>query len=403
MRDWIREHNFSKVSRLKAFLRYFTVCLISCILKFFWIFPLKKERILVYSFDGLQYSDNPKYLAQLIRQTNPCKKIIWAFYDVNKFLYLREYGYEIIPRKSFRFLFEMVTAGTIINNSGISNIYPIRKRQVSLNTWHGGSPLKTVGFAESKSNAYQYYFFKLQNKKYTAFLSSSRFMTEDVFKKSFNFTGKILEFGMPRNALLLSEHDEIIDKVYNHYGIKRDKNSAIVLYAPTFRGDYSESYFISSDMQFDIDKCIDALNKKFGKKFTFLFRAHHAMKDVIQGNNVISASEYPDMQELLCAADVLITDYSSCMGDMCLMKKPVFLYTPDLDEYTKDRGFYWDIYSLPYPISLNKKQFYESIANFEQNRYENGVAKYLERLGSVESPHSAEKAVSWLEEQWNNF
>lgn len=63
-------------------------------------------------------------------------------------------------------------------------------------------------------------------------------------------------------------------------------------------------------------------------------------------NNIegcISATAYPDMQDLLCAADFLITDYSSCMHDFSLMKKPVFLYVPDYIEYMKERGFYYDI------------------------------------------------------------
>ena len=50
-------------------------------------------------------------------------------------------------------------------------------------------------------------------------------------------------------------------------------------------------------------------------------------------------SKYSDMQELIVAADILITDYSSCMFDMMLANKRCALYTPDLEEYLeRERG-----------------------------------------------------------------
>ena len=40
-----------------------------------------------------------------------------------------------------------------------------------------------------------------------------------------------------------------------------------------------------------------------------------------------------DVQELLAAADVMISDYSSCIFDYLLAKKPAFIYATDIDEY----------------------------------------------------------------------
>ena len=52
----------------------------------------------------------------------------------------------------------------------------------------------------------------------------------------------------------------------------------------------------------------------------------------------IDATDYPDMQELLAVSDCLISDYSSCIWDYSIMGKPIYLYTPDVDEYDKERG-----------------------------------------------------------------
>ena len=102
------------------------------------------------------------------------------------------------------------------------------------------------------------------------------------------------------------------------------------------------------------------------------------------------------MQELLCASDILITDYSSCMGDMALMKKPIFLYAPDVKEYIKDRGFYWDIFTLPFPIAQSQEQFIDNIIKFDEESYCAGIDNYLKKLVSYENTVSAEKVCQWL-------
>ena len=59
------------------------------------------------------------------------------------------------------------------------------------------------------------------------------------------------------------------------------------------------------------------------------------------------ATLYPDVQELLAASDILVTDYSSLMFDFLLQYKPGFLFTTDLKHYEKERGFYYPLSSVP--------------------------------------------------------
>lgn len=49
-----------------------------------------------------------------------------------------------------------------------------------------------------------------------------------------------------------------------------------------------------------------------------------------------------DVQELLIAADFLISDYSSIITDFALLNKPILIYCPDLEDYLSDRGFNQD-------------------------------------------------------------
>lgn len=397
----MNERKNNKVTYIKSYIKYIITLVVMNALKLLWIIPMSNDEMLYLSFDGKQYSDSPKYICEEIRKKNNNIRITWLLNDCSKFEYLRQMGYEVVNRNSFLGIMKMLRAKIIVTNNHIPTYIPIRKNQILLNTWHGGSPLKTVGFAEQNVDYYFKYFCRLQNIKYTAFLSSSKFVTNGVLEKSFDYHGTVLEYGMPRNAVLLSEHDKVVDKVYDYFNIEKSDKNAIILYAPTFRGNTNAASFLPPDQQFDIEQCVRALNKRFEKNFYFLFRAHHTMVDGMSSDNYINATDYPDMQELLCAADVLLTDYSSCMGDMALMKKPVFLYTPDLEEYIEDRGFYWDIYSLPFPISKTNSEFMNNIISFDEKGYIRGVEAYLERLGSYESSDSLKRTVKWLIDKIN--
>ncbi len=58
---------------------------------------------------------------------------------------------------------------------------------------------------------------------------------------------------------------------------------------------------------------------------------------------LIDCCNYPDVNDLLIAADIMISDYSSIIFDYSILEKPVICFGYDYDEYVKKRGFYFDI------------------------------------------------------------
>lgn len=363
--------------------------------KLTWIKPLQKDTILFMSFDGKQYSDSPRVLSEKLHETHPEKKLVWALNDSIE--ELPDYV-ELIDRNSKVFKSAICTAGTVITNNSISSFIPIRQRQIFLNTWHGGSPTKTVGYREVNPDPYFKYHFRIQDKKTTAILSSSKFFSREVVKESFGFKRtEILEIGLPKNDVLLNDYSDVTKKVRDYYHL--DDEIGIVLYAPTFRGSANDSSFLPTESMINPETCLKWFESRFQKKYVFLFRAHHVMKLKNMGN-CINATDYPDMQELLCALDFLITDYSSCMHDCSLMKKPVFLYIPDYDDYMKDRGFYYDIPTMPFPYAMTLEDFSKCILSFDYDRYIQGVEAYHNRMGNFESGHATVDVISWLENEW---
>ena len=60
--------------------------------------------------------------------------------------------------------------------------------------------------------------------------------------------------------------------------------------------------------------------------------------------------------ELLCAADLLISDYSSAMFDYALTGKPVIQFATDIEAYQKDRNFYFPLDALPFPLARSNEE-----------------------------------------------
>lgn len=382
---------------MKLFIRYVSTCILEQLLKVFWLFPVKKNKILFISFDGKQYSDSPRYVFEYLKKQNTHNHYVWAFNHPEEYKQRLNKNCEAISYKGWQFIKNITDAKVIVVNDSLPSYIPIRKNQIVLNTWHGGGVGKKVGFSVNNPDPYNQYFFRLQNKKYTAYLSSSKAITDYMIREGFHYNGTVLEYGLPRNSVLFGSQAKIVERIYSYFKIDQDKK--IILYAPTFRGDFRNSQFLSKDMQLDIEMIVRNLKARFGSDYIFLFRAHHTMKKGLSGDNYIDATDYPDMQHLLCAADILITDYSSCMYDMALMYKPVFLFAPDYMKYEQNPGFYMNIHEWPFPLATSNTDLQEKIYSFNPDSYKKEVKCFFSKVKPYDSMNSTKLTAEWIIKQ----
>src|SRR5207244_7038343 len=97
-----------------------------------------------------------------------------------------------------------------------------------------------------------------------------------------------------------------------------------------------------------------------------LRRAHKAVAatvDLERHPRVRNVSDRDDIGELLLAADVLVTDYSSVMFDFAVTGKPMLFFTYDLARYRDElRGFYFDFVSeAPGPLIETQADLVEAL------------------------------------------
>lgn len=345
---------------------------------------VQANKIVFISHRGKQYSCSPMYLCEYLLEHYPGEfKIVWAFNRPQSFKYLKEKGITVVAKESKAHLKHLMTAKVIVTNVDFYIYQPRVKGQIALDTWHGGGAYKTCGFANIqnlKTKKRQRHFKRLYS-KVNLYCSSSAAFTQQTIRDSRLFHGEVLEVGLPRNDILVKRDRPDIDaKVREYFGIEQE--TKIVIYAPTYRS-IDE---VENMQNLDVERLLDVLAERFGGTWCCLYRQHHlgALKN-FANDNILPATAYPDMQELLYTADVLVSDYSSCIWDFSLQYRPVFLYCPDLDKYTSSRDFYIPIENWHFVLTRSQEELEEKVQTFDEEEYRKGITAHHQELGNCES------------------
>ena len=353
--------------------------------------PLRNQ-VLFFSYYGEQYSGSPKYISRYLKK-HANTDVIWAFTEPEKHT---EYTGNKIKYGSPAYYYHLATSKVIVTNYRMTEEFHKRDGQSYIQTWHSSLRLKMIEKDTVDTLPPHYVEMAEKDSKQIDYLLAGSEKSKEIFERSFWYDGSILESGTPQCDILLEQTDEYIRKVKQFYHIPED--ARIVLYAPTFRKNHDTLVY-----DLDFASINNAMHTRFGGEWYTLVRLHPHLLNQIgtmhYSDHVLQATEYDDVQELLCAADVLITDYSAIMFDYSITKRPCFLYYPDLEEYTsKDRNLYFDIESLPFIGSYTQNELLQNIAELSAERYTESVDTFLKLIGSYDDGHAAERTAQMIEE-----
>ena len=364
------------------------ICLF-CFWHFCFLLPINNKKIFISSFSGKAFCDSPKYIAKSLIKKDRKIKIVCV---LEKRAHLDSLDKSIVVIHPFSpaYVFHCATAKIWILNSRNPLFYK-RKKQIYLQTWHGGGAQKKIEKDAIDSLKKDYIESAIKDSKAIDLFISDGDYVSRIFANSFWYNGPILKTGYPRYDILLNRAQivETRKKVLNLLGI--DEKNKVLLYAPTFRKDCSTS-FLSLNISLIAETC----EIKFGGSFVVLLRMHPHMKKSFSGMfnnrhlNVFDVTDYQDPQELLCATDVLVSDYSSILHDFSLLGRPAFRYAPDLDEYKNDRNFYIQFEDQPFPYGSSNKQLVDTILKFDKKEYEQNLVQYFKRIGQSFEPNSSD-------------
>lgn len=359
------------------------------------------RRVVCWAYNFKQYGCNPRYLTEYLLEHHPDFEIYWVFRrgidtsDVDPRV-------KVVRFRTWEYLKAMATAEFLVTNSR-TEPYRIywhkRPGQKYLMLWHGGVALKQIERDVEDKLGFSYaHKAKVDSRVADLMISGCRMHTA-LIRRSFWYDGEILERGIPRNDIFFhaEHHAEARRRVLEAYNIAPD--SHIVLYAPTFRRNMSiEPYRI------DWSRVLPALRRMYNtESVTVIVRMHPNLigkadtSSLVAYDDVVDGTLYHDMQELLIAANMLITDYSSSMFDFTMQRRPCLLYATDVKQY--DRGYYFDFRDLPFPLAESPEELISLIENFDMTDYKESLDTFFaERIGLVEDGHAAEALATWMVE-----
>lgn len=330
--------------------------------------PKDSKMILFSSFSGRQFSDSPKeiYLALKNDERFSDYKLVWALDNPESFSELQS-----IKSGSFKFYIYLFRAKFWVSNASIEKLIPLNSKQhVYIDSWHG-IPFKKLGLDEAHVEPIVKHWYK--NVRFDLLFSCSEYDNK-IFHRIFPNTKNIVNADLPRNLRLANykaaQQDEMIKKL----GINHKKS--IILYAPTFR-DYNLSKAT--------DEVIKTL-KSLAENYTVLVREHY-FSEIELPDSILNVSDYPDLNDLMIASDMLISDYSSLIFDYSLLHKPIYLYTYDWKEYSKYRGFYLSPLELNLPNSFDGEDLIKKVndsGNYDISIVNNIAKKYHTNNDSID-------------------
>lgn len=355
-------------------------------------FPLDRQKIVFSNFNGGGYGDNPKFIAQEFLRRDLGWKLYWtaaADYDLPK-------GIRPVRPNTIAFAWHMATAGTWVDDT--RKLYYFRKRpgQFYIQTWHGGLGLKKVekDCEEALSAEYVAYA-KIDSQNMDLLLACCRWESRS-YREAFWYDGPILEKGIPKNDIYFEDPSPYIQKVHAHFGLP--EGTKLALYAPTYRDSRKTDMY-----NLDYSQLLVSLAKRFGGNWAVLVRMHPNVSyrdyPLTYTDRILNASPYENMQELLVASDIIISDYSGCAFDFPMIGKPGFLYAEDYEEMKRTKDYYFDLKELPFTLALSNEELMDQIENFDEEDYRRKCRDFCDMLGFYDDGHASEAVADIILEK----
>lgn len=356
--------------------------------------PIEKNLILLESFWGRKIACNPYAFYQAIRGDK-------RFSDF-RFIWVRNENISIpddvvadekvslVEYQSHDYSHALLQAEHLISNSTFPPYFVRKHKQTYINFWHG-IPIKHMG-SDSHTKLVEISNTQRNFIQATGILLAGDYAEKKIvypYQASILTAPKVEHIGSPRLDLTLNADPVAIR---NTLGITTDKK--VVLYAPTWRGTVSNITSESSNQL----ATVKALKTNLSDDYHIMVSLHNYTRK--QTSNLPSGCAHIpdniDINEILTAVDILVTDYSSIMVDFLLLDKPIVLYVPDRKEYEAERGMYINLDDFPAVQATTLGEVIAAVQTGTKPSYFDNYTETLNWLLPFEDGKASHRAADWL-------
>ncbi len=363
------------------FLRFCLFLLKSCarlIYFFLKLLPVKQKVVLI-SRKNTVTSIDFSYLEHEIKRRFPNLEVVILNHKMNHWFF---YLYRILQQ-----MYHLATSRACFIDTYVIpvSILKHRKELVVVQIWHALGAIKQFGYSitgkqEGSSTALANSMHMHRNYTYITVGSRQSF---PAYVSAFQVDERrILPVGMPRVDYLLDIEKQHANRqlLMNCYPELNGKK--VILYAPTFRG---HQHICPQELISAIDY----------KRFALVIKQHQHDNTPINTRLGLVIDNHHDVMQLLAIADYVVTDYSAIVFEAALMRKPLFFWVYDIEQYQLNRGLTLDYFGeMPGFISASAIEIFEAIAS--DNYKPDLIASFSQKYVAIQDGTCTQKIVDIL-------
>ncbi len=341
--------------------------------------PLR-DAVLFVSLSGRQFAGDPRAIhAELARRGGPLEQL-WVVRDGR----CRVPATATVVRESGREHYEALARSRYVVVDGhFPEWFERRADQVCLQTWHG-TPVRLLGRQAPAPARADRRYERIHERQAPnwQYVVAQNALGAEALQAAYAPAGEILVTGAPRTDALAGDGlARLGAETRRRLGLP--EGVRVVLYAPTFRDTARDG---QGRRRLDAPFDPAPLRAALGPDAVVLFRPHPTVYDPAPATAdgfVRDVRDYPDATDLLAAADVLVTDYSSLLFDYAGTGRPMLFFAYDLD--VQRGGFTFDYEArVPGPVLRSSAALAEALGDLDAV-----AAEYAERRSAFAAEHCA--------------
>jgi len=365
--------------------------------------PIERDLFYLQSYTGQHATDSQRALHDELRRRFPHLRMVWGVASPDTALPEGAEGVVIGTRAWYR---TMATAHYLSLNIDPDRWFARRDGQLLLQTFHG-YPSKAMGLSmwHAKQYGERRIAFELGRvqRDWSLILTPTEEMAAH-YREQYRYDGPILSVGYPRDDLLRSpQAPDVRERVRQRLGIAPHQKA--VLYAPTWRDDLATDWrSAEAVLHLDLERAATQL----GRDYVVLLRGHrfHQLRPTRgKGARLEDVTTYPEVNELILAADAAVVDYSSIRFDLAFAEVPQVFLVPDLDTYgSSKRGFLYPFTdTAPGPLVATTDEVVRELADLDGLRARTAplTEAFNQRYQPWHDDGAARRVVDALESHWH--
>ena len=316
-----------------------------------------------------------------------------------------KWGY---TKRCLRMLEDISDAHYVFLNDAcnVTSCIPLRKGTKIYQLWHACGAFKKFGmstaeliFGDNRKSLEKYP--NYGNLSYVTVSSPEVIWAYEEAMNLKDTKTQVVATGVSRTDVFYDQHFIEQSKAAVYSVCPAAENKKIILYAPTFRGRVAKA---------ESPDCLDipAMKRALGDEYVLLIKHHPFVKQppVVPedcADFAMDVTKSLEIDQLLCASDVCVSDYSSLIFEYSLFERPMIFFAYDLDDYFDWRGFYYNYDELtPGPVVQETEEIIDYIRHLDARFVQAQVHAFKEKFMSSCDGHATDRIMALVYAETKN-